>query len=73
MDDAQAAETAKIGGRILNIWCRSDPDCAVSRPIRSKHEAQLRNHEDIERVHIAHTIEELVNRSAIQQALADSA
>ena len=35
-------------------------------------EAELKEHEDIERVHVAHTIETLVEQSpVIQQALAD--
>ncbi|NME62268.1 carbonic anhydrase [Bifidobacterium thermophilum] len=76
MNDAQAAESVQdqLEESLEHLVAEATSPIvrSVGPSVLQAYEAQLRNHEDIERVHIAHTIEELVDRSQpIQQALAD--
>ena len=76
MDDAQAAQDAQnqLEESLENLLPEAQSPIVrlVGPSVLQAYEAQLRDHADIERVHIAHTIEELVDRSQpIQQALAD--
>ncbi|MDC7285709.1 carbonic anhydrase [Bifidobacterium thermophilum] len=76
MDDAQAAQDAQnqLEESLENLLPEAQSPIvrSVGPSVLQAYEAQLRDPADIERVHIAHTIEELVDRSQpIQQALAD--
>ena len=76
MDDAEAADNAQdqLSSALEQLVSRDDSPIvrSVGPSILQAYEAQLRDGADIERVHIAHTIETLVDRSQpIQQALAN--
>ena len=76
MDDAQAAQDAqdRLEASLEHLVAEAQSPIvrSVGPSVLQAYETQLRDPADIERVHIAHTIEELADRSqSIRQALAD--
>ena len=76
MDDAQAAQDAqdRLEASLEHLVAEAQSPIvrSVGPSVLQAYETQLLDPADIERVHIAHTIEELADRSqSIRQALAD--